>query len=53
MICKGDRTCPQPSAIFKTRDNDEVDVFLSLVAEQEETNAFDYQRFRTVLRRRA
>lgn len=28
------------------------DVFLSIVAEQEETGAFDYQRFRTMLRRR-
>jgi ABC-2 type transport system ATP-binding protein len=28
------------------------DVFLSNVAEQEETGAFDYQRFRTMLRRR-
>jgi ABC-2 type transport system ATP-binding protein len=28
------------------------DVFLSLVAEQEDTSAFDYRRFRTMLRRR-
>ncbi|MDI3539639.1 MAG: type transport system ATP-binding protein [Methanolobus sp.] len=38
---------------FAVRQPTLDDVFLSLVAEQEETAAFDYQRFRTMLRRRA
>ncbi|WP_321416605.1 ATP-binding cassette domain-containing protein [uncultured Methanomethylovorans sp.] len=37
---------------FSIRQPTLDDVFLSLVAEQEDTGAFDYQRFRTMLRRR-
>lgn len=37
---------------FSIRQPTLDDVFLSLIAEQEDTGAFDYQRFRTMLRRR-